>query len=317
MPDPPDAPIASHSNPVTQAGFTMIPNVVMLRSDLSPIAKLLYGYLKHLAWRNGSDATSSPLETISDDLVISVSSLGRHITELCRAPAAEGGDKDGPALVVSTRRGRGLPNVYVVNDPAKLTIVDDFSRPHEDPLGSWGGVVKSTNQESSNRQLLARAGSSSDIKTKTQDKTPPIDPPAGQPKKVDGIPVTEDEYDLAARVLEAFNRRALTRFTPSAWTPKIIMRIREHPELALADHALVIARAFDDPWWKGVSTPSVVYGNGPVFERAMAAVETPTSGRGLTPEEIATYTTIWGPGTGYATLAEARAAGSHPIIEAT
>lgn len=107
-------PSVVHSNPVTQAGFTQIPNAVMLRKDITPLAKLVYGYLKHLAWRGDAAA---PLEQIADDLGVSPRALQDYMKELRKAPAAEGGDEAMPRLVVSERRGLGLPNLYIVNDP--------------------------------------------------------------------------------------------------------------------------------------------------------------------------------------------------------
>lgn len=113
-----DPPLVAHSNPVTQAGFTMIPNVIMLRSDLRPVSKLVYGYLSHLAWRNGNDSASSPLARIAADLNISEDTVRASIQQLEAASCLEGDDRaDAPRLLVSKRRGLGLPNLYRISDP--------------------------------------------------------------------------------------------------------------------------------------------------------------------------------------------------------
>lgn len=83
--------------------------------------------------------------------------------------------------------------------------------------------------------------------------------------------VTDYELRLAAGVLALWNEQTGQHLTSGEWVAKIVMRIREHPELTAVDHAAVIAAALADPWWKGPPTPSVVYGNGAQFERSMVA----------------------------------------------
>ncbi len=58
----------------------------------------------------------------------------------------------------------------------------------------------------------------------------------------------------------------------------IVRRAREHPELTLEDHEGLIKVQFENPWWKGDPTPSVIYGNGRVFDRAL------NGARGAAPE---------------------------------
>jgi Helix-turn-helix domain len=122
--------------------------------------------------------------------------------------------------------------------------------------------------------------------------------PHSPPKlvKVDGKKVSQDEAVLAAEVIDAFNDVFSTRFTVAAWLGKVVMRLREHPDLTVAEHRAVIARSFAAPWWTDVPSPAVVYGNAPLFERALSAVGTPVNGNGrpntrygqrdVSPEEI-------------------------------
>lgn len=117
--------VATHANPVTQAGFTMIPNDVMLRHDLSCGAKIIYGYLKHLAWRNGRNEEAVPRDIIQRDLGIGKNQVTKFIQELARTPVVashvdadpENPDESMPRLVEIKRRGHGLPNLYFINDP--------------------------------------------------------------------------------------------------------------------------------------------------------------------------------------------------------
>lgn len=104
----------THENPVTQSGFTVIPNAVMLNPDLSCGAKLVYGYLKHLAWRNDDSAeTDAPLTIICRDLHVSENTARGYVKELRDAN-----------LVRSKRRGLGLPNVYIVLEPVAIRSAD-------------------------------------------------------------------------------------------------------------------------------------------------------------------------------------------------
>lgn len=95
-----------HASRLTQAGFTIIPNVVMMRRDLSPLARLIYGYLKHLAWKNGNAVAETSLQVICRDLGAAENTVRKAISEL---------RVDG--LIQSRRRGQGRPNQYVIHEP--------------------------------------------------------------------------------------------------------------------------------------------------------------------------------------------------------
>lgn len=90
--------------------------------------------------------------------------------------------------------------------------------------------------------------------------------------KVDGKPTTPGECSLASAILREFNDRAGTNFTAKDWLRSIVMRVREHPELDEAHHKRVIDKVFEEPWWQGQATPSVLYGNGRVFETALVSI---------------------------------------------
>jgi hypothetical protein len=90
-------------------------------------------------------------------------------------------------------------------------------------------------------------------------------------KTLDRKRVTRTEVGLAGRVLAAYNEVAGQKLTGQMWLKKIVLRIREHPEMTVEEHRGVIERNFADPWWRGTPTPSVIYGNDAVFERALLA----------------------------------------------
>lgn len=210
------------------------------------------------------------------------------------------------------RGGNGQATEYTATVPL-LDGIEDTNRP---PTG----------------QNRPAAGHQDDIQDAIDQELPPIAPPGGaldrvvpanRPTKVNRKPVTDDEYALASAVLEAFNVAAGTRYASKDYVAKAVSRIREHPELDLAGHGAVIAHALSHPWWKGPASPSVVYGNESLFERCLHAAAALGGGaqpeRGLTPEEIRTFGTVWGPGTPHETLAAANAAWAAPaedVIEA-
>ena len=145
---------------------------------------------------------------------------------------------------------------------------------------------------------------------------PPVVPARAEPPwpgKVDRKAVTVREGELATAILAEFNRVSNRRFSSKGALTKIILRIREHPDVTLAGHAATIEHSFRAPWWRGDPSPSVVYGNDALFERALNAAAAAVAGtdagrRILTPEEMDTYLVEWGPGTPYESLAQARAA---------
>jgi Helix-turn-helix domain len=93
------------------------------------------------------------------------------------------------------------------------------------------------------------------------------------PRSVAGKVVSSLEHEMASAILAAFNDAAGKSFGGQEWRRSIIMRLREHPELEAADHQSIIARQFEHPWWSGDPTPSVIYGNGAVFDRALNGVK--------------------------------------------
>lgn len=119
-------------------------------------------------------------------------------------------------------------------------------------------------------------------------------PAGGAPWKVDRVYVTEAEGGLARAVLAMWNERTGQSLTSKDWLAKIILRIREHPELDFDSHEHVVTVALNDPWWSGPASPSVVYGNGAQFERCVEHVRAGGAssskparfGRGLSARQI-------------------------------
>ena len=89
------------------------------------------------------------------------------------------------------------------------------------------------------------------------------------PGQINGTKVTKQEALLAQEVLTAFNERSGKRFSGKEWLASIVRRVREHPDVSLERHKEIIDQQFGRPWWKDDPTPSVIYGNGKVFDRAL------------------------------------------------
>lgn len=104
---------------VTAAGFTMIPNAVMLRTHLSSDARLVYGYLKHLAWRADVGEITSARDAIAFDLGLSEKKVTNALRELQNEPVVCGDDTE-PPLIICIRPGQGKPNRYLINDPESM-----------------------------------------------------------------------------------------------------------------------------------------------------------------------------------------------------
>lgn len=171
---PPPHPTFSHASPVSAAGFTMIPNVVMLRRDLSPAAKLVYGYMGHLAWIKRADEVEPAQGLIAHDLGIGERTVVEVLKELRRATAAEGDEAEDPVrLIVSKRRGLGLTNAYIINAPLAAAPTE---------IGHSGTADPAVLEPRKSR-LPARARSSSEVKKTTTEEGPPY-PPLDQPPPV-------------------------------------------------------------------------------------------------------------------------------------
>ena len=107
-----------------------------------------------------------------------------------------------------------------------------------------------------------------------------------RPPEVDKRKVTKGEAQLAERVLAAFNAEFGTSFTASDYWRGVVMRIREHPELDLAEHEALIGKGHRNPWWHDDPSPAVIYGNPRAFERMLSRSD---NGNGAADDDLAHY----------------------------
>ena len=87
------------ADPITQHGFTQVPNVILTNNDLSVGAKLTYAMLLHYAWQNNSCFPGQ--ERLAKDMGSGKRSIIRFMAELERV-----------GFVAVRRRGLGQTNLY-------------------------------------------------------------------------------------------------------------------------------------------------------------------------------------------------------------
>lgn len=238
-------------------------------------------------------------ETAHDDGIVF---LGQeeiaHKARLSRSHVAEELVRmvgDGVLELRKAQRGRKRINVYRI-------VLDGLLDPRYDrlPFALDDPFTTSEVPTRSESDGVGSTGSTTSDLARKSPASPLVEPPIGTtlssrvPAKVDRKATTKVERDLSAAVLEEWNRQTGQKLTSGDWLAKVVMRIREYPDLTVGDHAAVIAASLASPWWKGDPSPSVVYGNGAIFEKSLAcrdrapAAATPGRyGRGLTTRQTA------------------------------
>lgn len=235
---------------ILRRGFTMVPNVLLENASLTMGARMTLMCLASFAWKGDPFPGQ---ERLGKMLGVTDRTVRDYLSELQR----EG------YLKVS-RRGRGRTNVYRIVQTAYLrsspedSSAQDAPTPDDDrnPASALdrnpaSAPMKKTKDEEDEGKHTARAMTV--IPTLT----------------VDRKRATHGEMSLAQGVLREWNEQTGQSLSADGWLRKIIMRCREHPELTPDDHAHLIAKTLAFPWWKGAPTPSVIYGNDTVFDRAL------------------------------------------------
>jgi hypothetical protein len=246
------APVASHAKPVTERGFSKIPNAVMLE-DLKPGAKLLYEYLAHYSWRNGGGAIDPPLSEISRDLRMSENTIRAHRRVLQQAK-----------LLDTKRRGWQQTNVYTVLAPQAPSADSELQR-----------NAKAADHETQKLRINARARSSAGNKTYVQDTHTGVSLVASLnsrlPNTVNRQLVTDAEAGLVAEIIREWNTRTGQEHDPGVFARRIIRWVREYPDFSADDHTYLIGITLaGDTWWGDAApSPDVLYG-GAQFPKAVA-----------------------------------------------
>jgi len=234
--------------------YSLVPEWV-LDSDLSDRAVRLYALLGRYADDEGKAFPSR--RTLAKRLKCSVDSVDRAVRELT----------EGKILLVEHRYEDGDETHRQTSNTYALVQV-----PRRTGAAGEGGTTAAP----PGRKAAAPG-------TRTSIEREPVEEQIERMREraatervwtVDRKPVSWDHAVLAQKVLAAWNELAGQDLRSRDWLAKIVMRVREYPEATLDDHRLIIETALKDPWWKGPSSPSVVYGNGAQFERAIQQVRT-------------------------------------------
>jgi len=102
--DPEDnEPTVRFTDPVDQAGFTQIPNVILRDNSLPPVTRFLWAQLASFAWGD-KDYCFPGQERLAKAVGLSDRSVRHHLKEL-----------EAAGLVTIQRRGQGKPNIYWLN----------------------------------------------------------------------------------------------------------------------------------------------------------------------------------------------------------
>jgi hypothetical protein len=87
---------------LTQKGFTMVPNHVLVSGKISPGAKLCFAMLLRYAWQNGFCFPGQ--QRLALDMGVSDRSVRTYLQELSAQD-----------LITIRQRGLGKPNLYEIN----------------------------------------------------------------------------------------------------------------------------------------------------------------------------------------------------------
>lgn len=220
--------------------FGIIP-VWVLEADISDRAARVYGILARYAGAEGS-STWQGKNKLAETMRCSRTSIDRAISELTAIGAVTYEER-------YAKNGAQLENGYVVH----ACPSPPPSEAHPLPTGGPPTRASSLPREPSTKLEPSR------------------EPRARERWKVDRRQVSPEHDVMAHSVLAAWNEAATQQLASREWLGKIVLRIREHPDFTLDDHRYIIWAALrpENVWWKGPPTPSVVYGNGAQFERAV------------------------------------------------
>lgn len=235
----------------TDEAFAIVP-MWLIESKVSDRALRLYALLSGMR-DYGTDMATVGRKLLASKLGCSDDTLDRAKAELEKAQAitVERG---------TTEDGQIARNIYTI---------------HRVSPGSRNGAVRVAAPVRVGVAGAARLPLMDESSSSSSEGSKSAKPTARLPKTAGGTKVTEVEHDLVDAILAAFNRAAgvakgrQVSFAGKEWREKIIRRVREHSDVTLEQHVEIIDQQFHRPWWKGDPTPSVIYGNGAVFDRAL------------------------------------------------
>jgi hypothetical protein len=168
-------------------------------------------------------------------------------------------------VVIPGEERMKLPDERVKEPDGKVEV----ARPNGAPKDAPSEAVESKEVQSVNQSARARQA---EFAEELRDAEVPDQLLADgkallrEGRKVDGKLVTGREMAVAVAGLAEFNRRLERDFGVGANLTSIVMRARDRPSWAPADHVRLVGIACEDPWWERRSksrrpTPNVIWGD--------------------------------------------------------
>lgn len=277
MNDRSDVPRDDRTRWASGTRYAIVPEWILDSPDVSHAGVRLYAILARYA--NGDGEAFPSRKTLADRMRCSLDTIDRTVAEL----------ESAGALQVAKRRrtdGGDTSNLYVLNEanPGSDTAPGAANEGYPPSRTEPAPRTRETSSNESQEELPPIVPRSTAALATVE--RPPL--PANRPVAIGKKRVTDREYGLAVALLAVFNEKFDSNYSGIDWVRKIILRVREHPEIPPDAHAAVVyAVAAGKHWWDGDPTPSVVWGNAGIFERNLhAAARPPDPNRKMTVEEL-------------------------------
>jgi hypothetical protein len=193
----PDGATVQHSNPAVQAGFTIIPNVVLTARRLSPGSRLLYGLLKMYAWQSGNAYPGQ--QRLAEEMGVSTRQIRNYQKEL-----------EAAGLLRIEQRGLTQTNRYWIED-----IPADFLSERKNPSGQE--VAVTSGQDRNPVSDKEDSGEKDSERKRAEPSAPPPPVLPERPVIPPGTPV--NRRPDAPPVLRAVPKPAPPRETLAHWRP--------------------------------------------------------------------------------------------------
>ncbi len=234
----------------------------VLEGPISDRAVRVYGILSRHAGSPG-ESTFRGKREIAKRIGCGKRSIDAAINELVEIGAVK----------VEERRahnGAQLENAYVVNALSPTQIPHEGVQADAPPPASGGTPTRASHSLENPELEPVRENPAREVES-----TEVVVRAGRRVWSVDRKTVSDREDEMAQDILSAWNMGTKQSLSAQSWLAKIVMRIREHPELSVDDHVYVIALNLrpENVWWKGAATPSVIYGSDSQFERAMLTAQ--------------------------------------------
>lgn len=257
-------------SPMWQAGFTMVPNVILFEETLSASSVRLYAALCKFAW--------------DDDVVWpGQAKLGEMLGIKERAVRTSMRELEARGLVETVRRGLGKTNLYVLHEPNWANQMGKFELLEREEAAAERQRKTGQERQSSPDKVDAGEEDATDGPADTSGSSENGTAPSRTRKSLDvnRKRMTEHEWEIVRQVFAAWARCTGIVFTSkdTDQVKKVVMCIRRSPEVTAEEHVAIVERNCANPWWKDEpDSIGVIYGPR-VWAKAQRETGRPTGER--------------------------------------